>query len=223
MVGFLGRGRGLLLGSLLVIFTQGYAGLAHADEPKPEVHFDPSKAPPASARWKLALLGSASMAAFYGGAAAASAMFPQDPGASDLLIPIAGPWLKLGQTKLCSDADKEAGCSDFLQVFGGVLLVLDGLGQAGSTGLIIESLLLSPMHAERLHGTPTSLSSEKMRPKDGFAARPLGFAYTSGDFAVRTFPWVSTPSVSSRKRELGSALAWDPGASPVGLSLLGVF
>jgi len=92
------------------------------------------------------LLGTAVFGGFYGGAVAASYGWSQDPGAADLRIPLVGPWLKLGQTELCSGlpepGEDERPCSDPLQVAGGVLAVISGIGQIGGLALLLEGTFM---------------------------------------------------------------------------------
>ncbi len=107
---------------------------------------------------------------FYGAAAGASVAWPDSPGASALLIPVAGPWMKVFQTG-CPDDDPN--CSSFLMVTGAILAGLDGLGQAGGVGLMLEGLFL-----------PTRLPSE---PADTASLKPRG-AFTTGSVTWRPVP-----------------------------------
>lgn len=115
---------------------------AHADEPLPTLRITDEKPPP-SVRTKTLLLGGAAFLGAYGLTAAASVGWPKDPGASDLLVPLLGPWLKAGQTTLCKDLpDPAANCSDPLQVVGGVASVLSGVVQFAAFALLVEGVLM---------------------------------------------------------------------------------
>lgn len=126
---------------------------AHAGEPERVFEDGETKLPPPSTRTTVLLAGLGVTGVFYGGAVGASFLWADDPGASDLLIPIAGPWMKVGQTTLCTDAQEATGCSDVLQVFGGVLAGLAGLGQVAGLALITEGVFL---HTSRSGGTPSA-------------------------------------------------------------------
>ena len=86
---------------------------AAADEPERPVYYDSSVYPPPSTRYKLALVGVAVSATWYGAAYGFSALWPDAPGAEDLRIPVAGPWMALGETG-CADDDPD--CSTFIVV-----------------------------------------------------------------------------------------------------------
>src|SRR5688500_20381247 len=77
---------------------------AAADEPERPVYYDSSVYPPPSTRYKLALVGVGVSAVWYGTAYGFSALWPDAPGAEDLRIPVAGPWMALGETG-CADGD----------------------------------------------------------------------------------------------------------------------
>lgn len=118
---------------------------AEAAEPVPMLHLSDDLPPPA-ARTRTLLIGGAVLGGFYGAALAASYGWEEDPGAADLRIPLVGPWLKLGQTELCSGlpepAEGERPCSDPLQVVGGVLSVISGIGQIGGLALLLEGTFM---------------------------------------------------------------------------------
>src|SRR6478735_7260221 len=105
----------------VMAFTQ----TASAEEPSRVIKFDPEAYPPPEARLNTALTGAAVTAVFYAPAFGASYLWPDSPGASDLRIPVAGPWMKLFQTG-CPENNKD--CSTFWMVTGAVLAGLDGLG-----------------------------------------------------------------------------------------------
>jgi len=119
--------------------------------------------PPPSARGTHLLVGAVVTGAWYGGALGASLMWPDAPGAKDLRIPIAGPWMALADTG-CAEDDPD--CSTVLVVIRAVLTGIDGVGQAGGLLLIGEGLFL-----------PTREAKKSSRPKGpDFAIRPSAVA-----------------------------------------------
>jgi hypothetical protein len=113
---------------------------AHADEPSRLIRFEPDVYPTPATRGSVALAGAAVTAAFYAPAFGASYMWPDSPGAEDLRIPVVGPWMKLFQTG-CAEGDDD--CSTFWVVTGAIFVALDGLGQAGGAGLLLESIFMT--------------------------------------------------------------------------------
>lgn len=100
---------------------------------------DPARFPPSSVRWKLVAGGVGLTAAAYGIGAACAAAWPEVPGSDALYIPVAGPWITLGQSG-CSPDDP--GC-EAIVVVRGILLVLDGLVQAGGLAVAGEGLFMT--------------------------------------------------------------------------------
>lgn len=100
---------------------------------------DPARYPPSSVRWKLVAGGVGLTAAAYGIGAACAAAWPEVPGSDALYIPVAGPWITLGQSG-CSPDDP--GC-EAIVVVRGILLVLDGLVQAGGLAVAGEGLFMT--------------------------------------------------------------------------------
>ena len=130
-----------LFGAALALLFTTVASPAAADEPEPTRRYADDRHPPPGTRLNLVLAGAAVTGLFYAPALASSFIWPDSPGASDLQFPVIGPWMKIGQTKLCGNRiPRDDSCNDFAVVAGAVLLALDGLGQAGGVGLIVESL-----------------------------------------------------------------------------------
>jgi hypothetical protein len=90
-------------------------------------------------RWKLVAGGVGVTAAAYGVGAACAAAWPEVPGAEALYVPVAGPWITLGQSG-CSPDDP--GC-EAIVVARAILLVLDGLVQAGGLAVAGEGLFMT--------------------------------------------------------------------------------
>src|SRR6478609_2429871 len=88
----------------------GWTPAARAEEPSRLIRFDPEAYPTPATRGRVALAGAAVTAAFYAPAFGASYAWPDSPGAEDLRIPVAGPWMKLFQTG-CAENDSD--CSTF--------------------------------------------------------------------------------------------------------------
>ena len=129
---------------------------ALADEPERPPPIDTGGAPPASARTTHLLAGAATTAVWYGGAVGFSYLWPDAPGARDLRIPVAGPWMALADTG-CPDDDPN--CSTFSVVLRAILTAIDGVGQAGGLAIMAEALFL-----------PTAAST---RPKTQTASGPM--------------------------------------------------
>jgi hypothetical protein len=102
---------------------------ARADEP-------PVRYPPSSVRWKLVAGGGGIFAGAYGIGAAFSAAFPEVPGSEAMYIPVAGPWIALGQSGCATD---DPGC-EAMPIVRGVLYVLDGFIQAGGLAIAGEGI-----------------------------------------------------------------------------------
>lgn len=119
---------------------------------------EPLRYPPSSVRPKLILGGIAVTGIAYGSVYLAATQWPGTPGSSELLIPIAGPWLSLRRLG-CSASeiaytgrDPHAGpqfqvtatdCSGVLLFFRGFLAVIDGLAQLGGLGMIGEGIFMT--------------------------------------------------------------------------------
>jgi hypothetical protein len=69
--------------------------------------------PPPSASWKVVALGLGTSAVAYGAAAGLSYAYPDAPGAHDLRIPFAGPWLAIAHNGCGGEPD----CSQAMIVF----------------------------------------------------------------------------------------------------------
>lgn len=129
-----------LIGAALSLFIATSVTHAAADEPEPTRRYADDRHPPPAARLNLALAGTAVTGLFYAPVLVSSYIWPDSRGASDMRIPVVGPWMKLGQTRLCSARPEFEDCNDFAVVAGAVLLALDGIGQAAGVGLIAQSL-----------------------------------------------------------------------------------
>jgi hypothetical protein len=120
---------------------------AHAEEPGAVASPAPAPAPvadelpPPGARTTHIVAGAATTVVSYGFALGASYLFaPQDlNGAKDLRIPIAGPWMALGRTG-CPTSEPDCGTAGL--VVGAILMIFDGVAQAGGLGIIGEGLFL---------------------------------------------------------------------------------
>src|SRR5262245_49370920 len=107
------RSVALALGAAALLFVVLGTRSAIADEPQRPVYYDSTVYPPGSTRYKLVLVGVGVTAAWYGAGYGFSALWPDAPGADDLRIPVAGPWMALADTG-CADDDPD--CSTFIVV-----------------------------------------------------------------------------------------------------------
>lgn len=128
-----------VLSALAVLATFGFSSAAQADEPVAPDHADPGRVPDQSARWPLVLTGLGVTGFWYGSAVGFSYLWPDAPGAHDLRIPVAGPWLALGETG-CAASDPD--CSSIIVVLRAVLTTIDGVGQAGGLLAMAEGAFL---------------------------------------------------------------------------------
>jgi hypothetical protein len=148
---------------------------AQADEPVRPETFDPGDYPPPSARVGLLLGGLGATAGWYGAALGFSYLWPDAPGADDLRIPVAGPWMALADTGC---ADDDPGCSKFIVVIRAILTTLDAVGQTGGVAVAGEALFLptaEPAPARKdlppLRLPPRQEQGFKLRPVPVLAGR----------------------------------------------------
>jgi hypothetical protein len=156
-----------LLACALGLFSATFASIARAEEPVPPT-LTPAPAvadsPPPGARTTHIVAGAATTVVSYGLAFGASYLFEERDlrGSRDLRIPIAGPWMTLGKLG-CPASDPD--CSPVGLVLGALLMVADGVSQAGGLAIIGEGLFLktssraAPKKAEgpTVHAVPLSL------------------------------------------------------------------
>ncbi len=136
---------GKLLVSAAIALTAVLApSAARADEPVRPAPHDVGVYPQESTRLPLLLVGFGATAVWYGGAAGFSYLWPGAPGANDLRIPVAGPWMALKDTGC---ADNDPGCSTLIVVLRAILTTMDGVGQAGGIAVMGEALFL-PTYAD---------------------------------------------------------------------------
>ena len=128
-------------GLALALTVAGMTGTstAQADEPTRDDLTDPTLLPPAGAPTRLVLTGAAISVGWYAAGTGMSFLFPDAPGAKDLRIPVAGPWMALADTGC---ADNDPGCSGFTVAIRAILTVMDGVGQIGGLLLVGEGLFL---------------------------------------------------------------------------------
>jgi hypothetical protein len=131
--------RKLILALLVALPLLVAAGSTSADEPVRPVRRDPGAYPPPSAQPGLFFVGLGATAAWYGAALGFSYLWPDAPGANDLRIPVAGPWMALADTG-CADTDPN--CSIFIVVLRAILTTMDAVGQAGGVAVMAEALFL---------------------------------------------------------------------------------
>ena len=112
---------------------------AAADEPvRPEAH-DPGIYPPPGSGVGLMLAGLGTTAFWYGGAVSFSYLWPDAPGADDLRIPVAGPWMALADTG-CAETNPD--CGLFGVILRAVLTTIDAVGQTGGVAVMVEGAFL---------------------------------------------------------------------------------
>jgi hypothetical protein len=112
---------------------------AYGDEPVRPKEFHPEAHPESSTRWTVVGVGLGVSVFWYGAAAGMATLFPDAPGAKELYIPVAGPWMSLAETGC---RDDEPDCSTFEVVLRAILTGIDGVGQAGGLLVAIEGAFL---------------------------------------------------------------------------------
>ncbi len=134
----------VLLSLLLAFGALTLSERALADEPERPSTVDPGAYPPPSAQTGLFLVGLGATAGWYGAALGFSYLFPDAPGANDLRIPVAGPWMALADTGCRAD---DPGCSKFIVVLRAILTTMDAIGQTGGVAVMGEALFMSTQDA----------------------------------------------------------------------------
>lgn len=82
---------------------------------------------------------------WYGVGVGTSLLWSDAPGADELYIPVAGPWMALAETG-CPDSEPD--CSIVEVILRATLTTLSGVGQVGGIGIIGEGLFV-PVREER--------------------------------------------------------------------------
>jgi hypothetical protein len=95
--------------------------------------------PPPLVRLKLIALGVLVSGGAWGASFGSAQYWNTVPGAAQLKIPVAGPWLALGQSGCATD---DVGCSGAKIGVRGALYVLDGITQLAGLGLIVQAIVM---------------------------------------------------------------------------------
>jgi hypothetical protein len=119
--------------------------------------------PPPSASWKVVALGLGTSAVAYGAAAGLSYAYPDAPGAHDLRIPFAGPWLAIAHNGCAGEPD----CSQAMVVFRTVITAIDGLAQAGGVAVALEGLFMRTQQPRPASALPAASPPPSPPPSDG--------------------------------------------------------
>ncbi len=127
--------------------------------------------PPPGARGTVAVTGVALVAAWYGAALGASFLYPDAPGATDLRIPVVGPWIALGDTGCPSD---EPNCSTASVVLRAILTAADGIGQLGGLAVLGEALFLPTAPAGGERAARTAVRPVLVTKRDGVGLGLVG-------------------------------------------------
>jgi hypothetical protein len=135
------------LGVLVLACALSGARAARADEPTiDEVRYHPTELPPDGTRGRVLLTGAALTVGWYGVGVGTSYIWPDAKNARDLRIPVAGPWMALGDVG-CGSKETRATCSDGIVVLRTTMAVLSGIGQAGGLLALVEGLFLDTGNA----------------------------------------------------------------------------
>lgn len=129
------------ISSALLAALVGLSTPAMADEPTQEEEYFPDQYPPSGARGATALTGGLIAVGFYGVGLGYSFLDDGNPGASDLRIPVAGPWMAIDGLGRCTE-NEEPNCSAVFPSLRIALAVVVGLGQIGGLGILLEGLFV---------------------------------------------------------------------------------
>jgi hypothetical protein len=148
------RARPAAVGAILSALFTVLSAPARADEPEPPLPYDLGGKPKASTPLKTAAGGLAMTAGWYGAAVGFSYAFQDAPGSSDLRIPVAGPFMALGET----GCQKGAGaCSTFGAVLRAIFTIVDGVGQAGGLLIATEAVFMETQPEQPASGVSLSV------------------------------------------------------------------
>lgn len=164
----------------------GFVGRAHAEEPVSTAGDGPARAsvppalpssdvPPNGTRATTVIVGASITLASYGLALGSSYLWSDEPRMKHLRIPIAGPWMTLGQVG-CPKSDPD--CSKVPLVFEGILLVLGGVTQVGGLGVIGEGLFLNTSSSRPAAKKSAGVSVRAVPMDFGAGSAGLGFVGT---------------------------------------------
>jgi len=122
----------------LAVLTCG--GGAWAGDPAQEqaAEHDPTVFPEQGTSTKMLLTGAAIAVGWYGAGVGTSYLWPDSPGASDLRVPVVGPFAALSKTG-CGNA--EGSCNTFTLILRTILTTLSAVGQVGGVAIMGEALL----------------------------------------------------------------------------------
>lgn len=141
----------------IALITAGMLATTAAGAQEAEQTAPPMRYPPSSVRVKLVAGGLVVTGLAYGAAFAAASTWPEVPGASELKIPVVGPWMALANNG-CAPDDPDCGFTLYLR---GILTAVDGLIQLGGLGIVAEGLFMT-----------TEASAPRRQARGGVTVRP---------------------------------------------------
>lgn len=172
--------RRLPVGAALVVAISAafFPRSAVAEAPSVQATSDapPPEYPPPSTRWKVAGVGLAAAAVFYGMGTGVSYLYPDTPGMKDLRKPVIGPWLAISHNE-CPITDTS--CGTAILILRAFLSALDGAAQAGSLVVMVEGFFMPTEVALAAPGQRAPSTPPPAKPSPG-----------SGD---KNLFWVPTP------------------------------
>lgn len=108
----------------------------------------PRRYPPPIVRLEVAGIGLLITGAAWGASFASGQNWPTVPGASDLKIPVVGPWMALGKSGCASDETDCEGAGAKIGVRA-ALYVIDGIAQLAGLALIAEAIVMKTEPAKK--------------------------------------------------------------------------
>jgi hypothetical protein len=119
--------------------------------------YHPDAAPPIGTQGRLALTGASLAVGWYAVNLGASYFWDKSPTARDWRVPVAGPWLRLGQTRC---GPREGGCDSVVLVIRTAITMISSVAQAGGVGLMLESLFVPDAPAKAAFLRPLQPTKE---------------------------------------------------------------
>lgn len=164
-----------VLAALALAFASALgSGDAWAEEPSiDQVQYDPAALPPDGARSRLIWTGAGLAVGWYGVGVGTSLLWGDAPSASELRLPVVGPWMALGEVRC---GREETRCTTGTLVLRTVLAVLSGVGQIGGLAAVAEGIFLDT--GSSAPPTPSATQSSWMAvpvvASDGFGLELVG-------------------------------------------------
>lgn len=173
------RSLSVLVGAIAL--SAAWSQPACAEEPTlAETHYDPSEYPPSGTQSRLILTGAGLTVGWYAAAIGTSFMWRDASNASDLRIPVAGPWLALADIGCGSN---ERDCETAVVVFRTAVTLISGVGQLGGLLVLAEGLFVGSGAPAGAPARPAA-SARDRRDWAGIDWSPTPVAFPDGSLGI---------------------------------------